>query len=160
MQAGCYFTEDFFVLFINREVCLLFRNSSVKMQFLSDSQSAPTCDPKLSSEHTSLSQNDLDKLKVIAVRLNLQTRRGSYMTWRNKLVSTLCGQGENEDNVEDLLVTKDVNENSVKEDEGEKLKSRAENNELMIAKWQNMHKSIDFIHSELVSYSYTSSISK
>ena len=39
-----------------------------------------------------LSPNELEKIKGIAKRLNLQTRRGSYVTWRNKLSRTLSNE--------------------------------------------------------------------
>lgn len=41
-------------------------------------------------QECNLSPNDLTKLKVIAAKLNLQTRRASYVTWRNKLTAVAC----------------------------------------------------------------------
>ncbi|XP_067936489.1 protein FAM167A-like [Watersipora subatra] len=39
--------------------------------------------------HEELTANDLDKIKGLARRLNLQTRRGSYTMWKSKLGNSL-----------------------------------------------------------------------
>ena len=43
-----------------------------------------------------ISPNDFDKLKCIANKLNLQTRRGSYLTWRSRLTESPCLEEETE----------------------------------------------------------------
>lgn len=88
----------------------------------------------------SLSPNDLEKLKLIATRLNLQTRRGSYTTWRNKLAQVTSDKNIKADQSSETEYTKEDKPDTSNQSDEEKLRMKP----------RSIAESLAFIKSELV----------
>ena len=117
---------------------------STEIEFKISSADSKLSDPLLSD---SLSPNDFEKLKIIATRLNLQTRRGSYTMWRNKLAQVMLDkksqqQYDNSDVTEDIkTLSATSHQPSSNQSDEEKLRTKP----------QRISDTLAFIRSELVS---------
>lgn len=105
-------------------------------------------DPELSE---TLSPNDFEKLKSIATRLNLQTRRGSYTMWRNKLAQATLEKKALQQSQTDNIKEKSMSAlESHNQSDEEKLR--------MKPKW--IGETLAFIRSELVGITSSASIQR